>query len=278
MEQPDFLGLSGKHAIVWGGGFGMGERTAIRLAQAGARVAVVDLEAGRAEKIAGELNDQGARAIALQADVRSEDSVEATLEAAEAAFGPVDVMATVIGLGLWDQVVDMSLEKFNESILLNLTSFFLPARAVGRSLLKNGKPGAIACVSSVSGLTSAPNHAGYGAAKAGMINLVRTMADEWGPYGIRVNAAMPGSCASPRLVVSDDAAAAMNAAMKPKIPLGRAATPDELAKAILFLLSDLASYITGHNLHVDGGWTSTFLMQSIGEGGPSAASVVRWPK
>ena len=278
MEQPDFLGLTGKHAIVWGGGFGMGERTSIRLAQAGARVVVVDLMQERAEKIAGELNEQGAKAIALQADVRSEDSVEATLEAAEGVFGPVDVMATVIGLGVWDQVVDMSLEKFNESILLNLTSFFLPARAVGRSLLKNKKPGAIACVSSVSGLTSAPNHAGYGAAKAGMINLVRTMADEWGPYGIRVNAAMPGSAATPRLTLNEEGKAMFNAAMKAKIPLGRAADPDELAKAILFLLSDLASYVTGHNLHVDGGWTSTFLMQGQGTGGPSQASVVNWPQ
>jgi 3-oxoacyl-[acyl-carrier protein] reductase len=278
MEQPDFLGLTGKHAIVWGGGFGMGERTSIRLAQAGARVAVVDLVKERAEKIAGELNDQGAEAVAFQADVRSEDSVESTLAAAEAAFGPVDVMATVIGLGVWDQIVDMTLDKFNEAIALNLTSFFLPARAVGRSLLKSGKPGAIACVSSVSGLTSAPNHAGYGAAKAGMINLVRTMADEWGPYGIRVNAAMPGSAATPRLTLNEEGQAKMNEAMRAKIPLGRAATPDELAKAILFLLSDLASYVTGHNLHVDGGWTSTFLMQSVGEGGPNAASVVRWPK
>ena len=240
--------------------------------------AVVDLVRERAEKIAGELNDQGAEAVAFQADVRSEDSVESTLAAAEARFGSVDVMATVIGLGVWDQIVDMSLDKFNEAIALNLTSFFLPARAVGRSLLKNGKPGAIACVSSVSGLTSAPNHAGYGAAKAGMINLVRTMADEWGPYGIRVNAAMPGSAATPRLTLNEAGQAAMNAAMKAKIPMGRAATPDEIAKAILFLLSDLASYVTGHNLHVDGGWTSTFLMQSPSEGGPNAASMVRWPK
>ena len=276
--SQDILGLTGKHAIVWGGGFGMGERTSFRLSEAGAHVAVVDLEQTRAEKIAGEINAAGGKAIALQADATSEPSVEAALATAEAALGPVDVMATVIGLGVWDQVVDMSLDTFNKSILLNLTSFFLPARAVGRSLLKNKKPGAIACVSSVSGLTSAPNHAGYGAAKAGMINLVRTMADEWGPYGIRVNAAMPGSAATPRLTLNEAGQAAMNAAMKAKIPLGRAADPDELAKAILFLLSDLASYITGHNLHVDGGWTSTFLMQGQGKGGPSQASVVNWPE
>lgn len=274
----DLFGLKGKHAMVWGGGFGMGERTALRLAEVGARVTVIDLEAARAEKIAGEIVAAGGEAIALAADATSENSVVEAHAAAEAALGPLDVMATVIGLGVWDQVVDMSLETFNRSILLNLTSFFLPARAAGRSLLKHGKPGAIACVSSVSGLTSAPNHAGYGAAKAGMISLVRTMADEWGPYGIRVNAAMPGSAATPRLTLNEAGQAAMNAAMKAKIPLGRAATPDELAKAILFLLSDLASYVTGHNLHVDGGWTSTFLMQTIGEGGPSAASQVRWPQ
>ena len=273
----DIFGLTGKHAIVWGGGFGMGERTALRLAEAGARVAVLDLEQARADKVAAVINAAGGQAFALQADATSEASVEAAHEAAEAAFGPVDRMATVIGLGVWDQVVDMSLERFNQSILLNLTSFFLPARTTARSLLKHGKPGAIACVSSVSGLTSAPNHAGYGAAKAGMINLVRTMADEWGPYGIRVNAAMPGSAATPRLVLNDEGKAAMNAAMKAKIPLGRAADPDELAKAILFLLSDLASYVTGHNLHVDGGWTSTFLMQGKGSGGPRQASVVNWP-
>lgn len=276
--NEDIFGLTGKHAIVWGGGFGMGERTSYRLSQVGARVAVVDLERARAEKIACELEAQGGKAVAIQADVRDEASVEAALATAEAALGPVDVMATVIGLGVWDQVVDMTLAKFNESLSLNLTSFFIPARAVARSLLKHGKPGAIACVSSVSGLTSAPNHAGYGAAKAGMINLVRTMADEWGPYGIRVNAAMPGSCATPRLTLNEEGQAAMNAAMKAKVPLGRSATPDEIAKAILFLLSDLASYITGHNLHVDGGWTSTFLMQSIGQGGPNAASVVNWPQ
>ncbi len=276
--SQDLLGLKGKHAIVWGGGFGMGERTAIRLSEAGAHVTVIDLEQVRADKIAGEINAAGCRAIALQADATDEASVEAAHAAAEAGLGPVDVMATVIGLGVWDQVVDMSLEKFNQSILLNLTSFFLPARAAGRSLLKHGKPGAICCVSSVSGLTSAPNHAGYGAAKAGMINLVRTMADEWGPYGIRVNAAMPGAAATPRLTLSEEGKAAFNASMKEKVTLGRAATPDELAKAILFLLSDLASYVTGHNLHVDGGWTSTFLMQSNGEGGPGAASQVRWPK
>jgi NAD(P)-dependent dehydrogenase (short-subunit alcohol dehydrogenase family) len=258
MSDIDLLGLSGKVAVVWGGGYGMGECTSRRLAQAGARVAVIDIVPDRAEAIAAELKASGSQAVALGADVTDPESVDQALAAAEAALGPVDVMATVIGLGVWGQLLDFTMDQWDEAIRINLTSFFNPARAVARSLIRNGKPGAIACVSSVSGLTSAPNHGGYGAAKAGMINLIRTMACEWGPHGIRVNAAMPGSCATPRLNFGE----AGMAKMKEMLPLGRPATPDELAKAILFLLSDLASYVTGHNLWVDGGWNSTFLMHS----------------
>jgi NAD(P)-dependent dehydrogenase (short-subunit alcohol dehydrogenase family) len=220
-------------------------------------VAVVDIVPERAEKIAGEINAGGGTAIALAADVTDEPAVEKTLAAAEAALGPVDVMITVIGIGVWSQILDMTLEQWEDAHRLNLTSFFIPARAVARSLVKHGKPGAIACVSSVSGLTAAPNHAGYGAAKAGMMNLVRTMANEWGQHGIRVNAAMPGAAATPRLAMTPEGMARF----REMLPLGRPADPDELAKALVFLVSDLASYITGDNLRVDGGWMSRFLMQ-----------------
>jgi NAD(P)-dependent dehydrogenase (short-subunit alcohol dehydrogenase family) len=258
MSSNDMLGLSGKVAIVWGGGFGMGERTSIRLAEAGCDVAVVDLVPERAEEVAAQLEESGTKSIAIAADVTEVESVDEALAKAEDALGPVDVMATVIGLGVWGQILDQTMEQWHDAIRINLTSFWNPARAVARSLIANGKPGAIACVSSVSGLTAAPNHAGYGAAKAGMINLVRTMANEWGPHGIRVNAAMPGVARTPRLNFDEKSLAGF----RNKLPLGRPAEPDELAKAITFLLSDLASYVTGHNLHVDGGWTSTFLMQS----------------
>jgi NAD(P)-dependent dehydrogenase (short-subunit alcohol dehydrogenase family) len=258
MSSSDMLGLTGKVGIVWGGGYGMGERSSLRLAEAGAHVAVVDLVPERAEKVAAEINAGGGKAVALTADVTDEPSVEAAIAAAEAALGPLDVMITVIGLGVWGQLLDFTMEQWDESHRINLTSFFLPARAVARSLVKHGKPGAIACVSSVSGLTAAPNHGGYGAAKAGMINLVRTMANEWGQYGIRVNAAMPGAAATPRLGPMPEEA---REKFREMLPLGRPAEPDELAKALVFLVSDLASYITGDNLRVDGGWTSRFLMQ-----------------
>lgn len=262
MSSTDMLGLTGKVGIVWGGGFGMGERSSLRLAEAGAKVAVIDLVKERAEKVAAQINASGGTAVALAADVTDEPGTIAALEAAEAALGPVDVMITVIGIGVWGQILDFTLEQWEDAHRLNLTSFFIPARAVARSLIRNGKPGAIACVSSVSGLTAAPNHAGYGAAKAGMINLVRTMANEWGQHGIRVNAAMPGAAATPRLAMPPEAMDKF----KEMLPLGRPADPDELAKALVFLVSDLASYITGDNLRVDGGWTSRFLMQGSTSG------------
>jgi NAD(P)-dependent dehydrogenase (short-subunit alcohol dehydrogenase family) len=266
MGSTDMLGLTGKVGIVWGGGFGMGERSSLRLSEAGAKVAVVDIVPERAEKVAAEIVAQGGAAVALSADVTDEPAVERALAAAEAALGPVDVMITVIGIGVWSQLIDMTLEQWDDAHRLNLTSFFIPARAVARSLMRNGKPGAIACVSSVSGLTAAPNHGGYGAAKAGMINLVRTMANEWGQHGIRVNAAMPGAAATPRLAMPPEGMARF----KEMLPLGRPADPDELAKALVFLVSDLASYVTGDNLRVDGGWTSRFLMQG-GSGGSSGS-------
>lgn len=269
MSSTDMLGLTGKVGIVWGGGFGMGERSSLRLAEAGAKVAVVDLVPERAEKIAAQINGNGGKAVALSADVTDEQSVEKALSAAEAALGPVDVMITVIGLGVWAQLVDMTLDQWEEAHKINLTSFFIPARAVARSLIRNGKPGAIACVSSVSGLTAAPNHGGYGAAKAGMINLVRTMANEWGQHGIRVNAAMPGAAATPRLAMPPEGMARF----KEMLPLGRPAQPDELAKALVFLVSDLASYVTGDNLRVDGGWTSRFLMQGTASQGSPGSNI-----
>lgn len=268
-KSSDMLGLTGKVGIVWGGGFGMGESSALRLAQAGAKVAVVDLIAERAEAVAARIVAEGGTAVAFAADVTDEPATEAALAAAEAALGSVDVMITVIGLGVWGQLLDFTLEQWDDAHRLNLTSFFIPARAVARSLIRGGRPGAIACVSSVSGLTAAPNHGGYGAAKAGMINLVRTMANEWGPHGIRVNAAMPGSCETPRVPMGEEG----RAKMREMLPLGRAATTDEIAKALVFLVSDLASYVTGDNLRVDGGWTSRFLMQGGAPGQSNAASV-----
>lgn len=252
----DLFGLKGKNAIVWGGGSGMGEASVLKLAAAGCNVAVVDLELELAQGVADKVSRSGTRAVAIAADATEVSAVEEAVKTAEEALGPLDVMVTVIGRGVWAKLVDMTDEQWAESHRLNLASFFFPARCVARSMIRNGRAGAIVAVTSVSGLTSAPNHAGYGAAKAGMINLVRTMAVEWGPHNIRVNAIAPGAFRTERVQFDKNSLAFM----KERLPLGRPGEVEEIGKAALFLVSDLASYVSGHTLPVEGGWMSTFLM------------------
>ncbi len=254
--MSDMLGLEGKVAWVLGGGFGMGEATAHRLAEAGCALVIVDRDAERAERVAADVRAQGGRAIATSADVTDEAQMQASLDAGTRTFGQVDLMATVVGIGHWGPLTELSLEEWDYQHRINLTSFFLPARLLARALIADKRPGAIVGVTSISGLTTAPSHAAYGAAKAGMANLVRSMTAEWAPHGIRVNAVAPGSIATPRFQHDPEVLEMMES----KLPMGRLGTTDDIAKSITFLLSDLASYVSGHTLLVDGGWSSAYLL------------------
>jgi NAD(P)-dependent dehydrogenase (short-subunit alcohol dehydrogenase family) len=257
--MEDMFGLAGKVAIVWGGGQSMGEAYAMRLARVGCDVAVVDLVAERAETVAVKVRELGRRSVALSADARDPAAVEAAVDQAERELGPLYAMATVIGMAQhWTPVLEMSLEQWRDDNTLNLETFLLTAQACARRMVRNGG-GAIVGTVSVSGLTSSPRHAAYGAAKAGIANLVRSMASELAP-NIRVNAVAPGPVATLRITKDlGDGGAATFAV--PKLPMQRSATVDEMAKAGLFLLSDLASYVTGHTLPVEGGWQAAYLVQ-----------------
>jgi NAD(P)-dependent dehydrogenase (short-subunit alcohol dehydrogenase family) len=251
------LGLEGKTAVVLGGGQGMGESSALCLAQAGCDVALLDLELDRAERVAEKVRALGRRAIAKRADVLNSDQIRAVLAEAEKELAPFDVMAAIVGIAGWSPLVDMSEDLWDLDHRRNLRYFFVAAQAVAKSMLKAGRPGSIVCIASVSGLESAPHHAAYGAAKAGLVSLVRSMATEWSPHGIRVNAVAPGAIVTPRIPLLP---ADKERAMCAPLPMQRRGTSDEIGKAVLFFASDLASYVTGQTLAVDGGWTSVFLM------------------
>jgi len=252
----DLFKLSGKAAIVWGGGQGMGERSALRLAEAGCDVTIVDLERERAVQVCEAVRRLGRRALPLVADVTDEDQVNAAVEASNRELGPVDCMVTVVGTAYWKPLFEVTAEDWEKAFGINLKSFFYTARSVAKSLAARGKPGSIVGVCSVSGLQSGPLHGPYAAAKAGLANLVRTMAVEWGP-DIRVNAIAPGAIKTPRLNWTPEGIQAF----KDKVGLGRPGETDEIGKAALFLASDLSSYVTGHTLPVDGGWMAEFLMR-----------------
>lgn len=264
-DGASLFGLEGRRILVLGGGQGMGEATAKLLARLGCAVAVVDLQAERAERVAGEIRGTGAVALPFAVDVTDDDALIGTIARVERELGPLDGMATIIGMAGWAPIAEMTLETWDADHRRNLRYFFLAAREVARSLLARQAPGAMVCVASVDGLVSAPNHAAYGAAKAGLVNLVKTMAVEWSGQGIRVNCVAPGGIVTPRIPLVDAEAERRSMA---QLPMQRRGAVDDIAKAAAFFLSDLSPYVTGQTLAVDGGYTATGI---FGGGGKSRA-------
>jgi NAD(P)-dependent dehydrogenase (short-subunit alcohol dehydrogenase family) len=246
------LGLEGKHAFVAGVGAGIGSACVRTLAAAGASVTCFDLDvavAGEAARLAG------ARGIAVSGDARNLGEVQAAFDAAVAALGPIDVAVDVVGEARWGRTIDLDDTAWDESFDLVLRHFFNLARVAGKHMAGRGS-GAIVAIASVSGLRSAPLHGPYGAAKAGLMSLVRTLAIEMARDHVRVNAVAPGAVLTPRVdALMTEERRAESAA---SIPLGRLAAPDDIAHAVAFLASDLASYITGQTIIVDGGATAQF--------------------
>ena len=258
--------LEGKSALIVGGGEGISLSTARLLAQAGCGVAIADINAERAVTVAAEVDLLGQPSVSLAADMLDDVQVATAFERAEQELGGIDLLVTIIGQGSFNPITEMTTAQWDRDHRMNLRYFFINAQLVARSIIARGVPGSIVCISSVEGMQSAPNHASYGAAKAGLINLVRSMAVELAPHDIRVNSVAPGSIATPRIPASPER---VKRTAEGLIPFKRLGTPDEVANAVLFLLSDMASYITGHTLLVDGGWmaANTIGVPPIPEGG-----------
>ena len=250
------FGLRGKRALIVGAGQGIGRACALALTEAGARVACLDVEVARAGAVVDEITAGGGTAVAVQADVRHRDQVDAAVDAVVAAFGGLDVCIDIIGEARWGRILELSEVDWDDSFTLMLRHIFHLAQAAGRRMVAQGTGGALVSVASVSGLSAAPLHGAYGAAKAGLIALTKTLAVELAVSGIRVNAVAPGAVATPRALAMTTAERRAESARA--IPMGRWAEPEEIAKAIVFLVSDLASYITGQTLVVDGGATVQF--------------------
>lgn len=245
------FGLEGKKALVIGGGRGMGESTALHLARAGCDVAVLDNARERAELVADEVAKLGHRSMAVVADITDEAAVQKAVADVEAELGGLEVLVTIVGQALFKPLVEMTLEDWDAEQARNLRYVFVTAKAVARSMLARESGGRIVCIGSIDGVVGAPMHAAYGAAKAGLMHLVKSMAAEWGRDGIRVNSVCPGSITTPRLPETPESLAILRDSV---IPMGRPGTTDEIAGAALFLASDLSGYVTGHTLLVDGGW------------------------
>ncbi|MEE3328767.1 MAG: SDR family NAD(P)-dependent oxidoreductase [Myxococcota bacterium] len=249
------LDLTDRNALVVGGGQGIGRAAALTLAQAGACVAILDSDLQRAEAVAAEGGDLGARTAALCADVTVSEEAGRGVEEARTALNGLDLVVNIVGASTWGSLLDLDEESWERDFSMNLKHHWYVARSAALAWIEAGQPGVLCMVGSVSGLFSAANHGAYGAAKAALLAMVRTAAEEWWPHQIRVNAVVPGTVLTPRI----EAAWADGEIPRPDTDaLGRMALPQDIADSILFLVSDRARRITGQTLVVDGGATTKF--------------------
>ncbi|MEU4658413.1 SDR family oxidoreductase [Streptomyces sp. NPDC023723] len=242
-DYRDLLSLEGKHVLVLGGGLGIGRQTCHAAAGVGARVTVVDSDPDRAKAVAEEVGGHAATA-----DATDRGEVERVFAAAVERFGPVHGVADIIGISDWGPISEITDELWQRGLDLNLRHVLL-ALQIGAKAMTEG--GSMVFVGSISGLRSSPNHAVYGAAKAGITNLAATAALELGP-SIRVNVVAPGQTATPRVAERHPEPDYYDRAAG-QVPLGRVGATSDIASAILFFLTDLSRWITGQTLVVDGG-------------------------
>jgi len=252
----DVFGLQGKPTLVVGGGSGIGRATALLLAQVGADVAVADLDGTRAEQVRDEVSALGVASFAVAGDVTAREGADDVVDRAHAVLGGLYAVVNIVGIASWGALLDLDLATWELDLRNNLTHHLLVGQAAARHMIEDRSGGRIALVTSVSGLYGAPNHAAYGAAKAGAMALGRSMATEWAPHGIRVNTVAPDIIATPRVVAGfeERGVADMNAVVAADgVPLARWGRPEEVAGPLVFLVSDLAGFMTGQTLVVDGG-------------------------
>ncbi len=246
------FGLLGKRALVVGGGLGIGRESARLLAAQGASIAVLDLDPARAEAMADELRKAGTNACAVGADMSDPAAADAAVREAADKLGGLDILVNIVGRNsMRTDLADIAPEQFELLLSRNLRHHLYTSGAFTRLLRAQKKSGAIVMVASVAGLVASPGLGGYAATKAALISMTKTMSAEWGPLGIRVNAVAPGVTWTDRNQWGEE----VQAQARKSVPLGRIGDQTEIARVILFLASDLASYVTGQTVVADGGAT-----------------------
>jgi NAD(P)-dependent dehydrogenase (short-subunit alcohol dehydrogenase family) len=245
-DYANLFRLDGKHAVVVGAGSGIGREAALALAAQGARVTAAD----RNLAAASETVALGNQLTAYELDVLGEQAVTA----AARELGDVDILVFTAATNVRKRILDYTGEEFDRVVALNLRASFDLIRAFGGPMATRGR-GSIIGFSSIRATTVEPGQSVYAATKAGLVQLLRTAAAELGPTGVRVNAIAPGVVETP-LTAQIKANQTWYDAYASKSALGRWATPDELAGAVVYLASDASSFVTGSVLHVDGGWTA----------------------
>jgi NAD(P)-dependent dehydrogenase (short-subunit alcohol dehydrogenase family) len=250
VDYRSLFSLAGRTALVVGAASGIGEAAAHGLAAYGARLIAADLNLANAEKVAAEIVAQGGQAQAVAMDMRAADSIAAAL----AGIGPVDVLVSTPSINVRKPLLEISDEEFERVISLNLKGTFMLLKAVARGMAERGR-GSIIVFSSIRAEVVEPGQGVYAATKAGLRQMVRALAAELGPRGVRVNAIAPGVVETP-LTAPIKSKPEWYQAYADKSILRRWAQPSEMVGTVLLLASDAGSYMTGGLYFVDGGWTA----------------------
>jgi len=239
--------LEGQVAIVTGAGRNIGEATAKLLAERGAGVALVDIDATLAERVAKDIREAGGEAEVFLANIAEEADVIELVEAVTKKFGKIDILVNNVAISDNKHILDVTKAEWDRVIAVTLTGTFLMGKYVATQMVAQGHGGSIVNVSSTSGFYGRPRAVAYTAAKAGVTNLTRSMAIQLAKYKIRVNCVVPNKIGSPVGKDTFDPG-------RPVVNLvDRPGVPDDLARAILFLVSEDSSFIDGTTLFVDGG-------------------------
>jgi NAD(P)-dependent dehydrogenase (short-subunit alcohol dehydrogenase family) len=246
--------ITGASVIVTGGGRGLGAALAKGFAEAGARVVIGDQDAQTAEATAARIQEAGGAAVAARCDITSQAEVQALVDLAVGSYGRLDVLINNAGINIPKPAEELTPEEWSRIIGVNLTGTFACCQAGGAAMLRQGA-GSIVNICSIHGHVGSYIHkaAAYNASKAGIINLTRSLALEWGERGVRVNGISPGALRTELMVKRLENPEYVRRLLdRPGIK--RVGTPEDIVGAALFLASPAAGWITGQILAVDGGW------------------------
>ena len=248
-------------AVITGGAQGIGRRTAELLAERGFRIAIIDLKEPKATVAA--IEARGGEVLWFTGDITSEAVVAEFAQMVFDRFGRVDVLVNNAGISLIRTAEETTASEYRRVMEVNLVAPFLLAREFGRRMLE-ARSGSIVNVASIAGLMAVADRAAYNTSKHGLVGLTRTLAAEWGGRGVRVNAVCPGWVKTEMDVADQAGGSYSDADITQRVPMGRFATPDDVAHAIAFLADDNESgFVNGHTLTVDGGWSSDGSWESV---------------
>ncbi|HEX3819978.1 MAG TPA: SDR family NAD(P)-dependent oxidoreductase [Candidatus Sulfotelmatobacter sp.] len=254
-RAAELLSLEGKAAVITGAASGIGRGISLLLAQMGASVALLDIDAGKGEAAAIEIRNQSREAIYLQCDVRRAADCKNAVEAVTRKWNVIDILCNCAGIAIRKDVVELTEDEWDSALDVTLKGIFLLSREVIPHMVRVGS-GSIINIGSGWSLKGGPQAASYCAAKGGVVNLTRAMAIDHGKHNIRVNCVCPGDIDTPMLrsecaqLGQNEQAFMREAANR---PLARVGTPEDVANAVLFLASPMSTWITGATLVVDGG-------------------------